>query len=278
LRRSSAILLLLITGIIWSTGGFLIKLIPWSPIAIAGVRSGFTSVVIYFFDRPKSYLFSKYTWAGALFYTLMVICFVLGNKMTTAGNVILIQYAAPIYVALFSFYFLGEKSTKIDWIAIFLIFLGLGFFFIEELSMNQLNGKIMAILSGIGFAGLTICMRKEKNDSPIHSVLIGNIITFIICCPGYLSGITSTLHSWLIIAFLGVVQLGIAYILYSTAIKHVSALDAIIYPVIEPIFNPVFAFIILGESMSIFGIMGGFLVLLGVVARGFIKKSSKSWF
>lgn len=101
MKRNFAVLLLVLTGILWSTGGFVIKLIPWSPLAIAGIRSGVTSILLYYYDKPKSSSFSSYTILGAFFYTIMVICFVIANKMTTAGNVILIQYTAPIYVALF---------------------------------------------------------------------------------------------------------------------------------------------------------------------------------
>ena len=79
---------------------------------------------------------------------------------------------------------------------------------------------------------------------------------------------------WLSIIFLGFVQLGLAYILFSTAIKHVSALDAIIYPVIEPLFNPLLTFIFLGELMSQTALIGGFLVITGVIGRGFLNEAS----
>lgn len=278
MKRNNAITLLLITGVIWSTGGFIIKLIPWSPFAIAGLRSGIAFIILYFFAKPKSFSFNYYTKLGAFFYVLMVVCFVFGNKMTSAGNVILIQYAAPIYVALFGFYFLKEKSSKVDWLALVVIFSGLCFFFLEEISADQLKGKLMAFLSGVGFAGLTICMRKEKNQSPIHSVLIGNFLTFFICSPSYFNGLSSSLESWSLLIFLGIVQLGFSYILYSTAIKYVTALDAIIYPVIEPIINPLLAFLILGELMTGKAIFGGSLVLIGVVGRGVIKSNKGEYF
>jgi Predicted permease, DMT superfamily len=192
--------------------------------------------------------------------------------LTTAGNVILIQYAAPVYVALFGFSFLGERSTKIDWLAILIILIGLGCFFLEELSFGELWGNILALLSGFGFAGLTLFMRKQKNDRPIDSVLVGNLITFLLCSPFYFNNLTNDQASWGLISFLGIIQLGLAYILYSTAIKHVSALDAIIYPVIEPLFNPMLAFVFLGEAMSGTAFLGGGLVLLGVVGRGILKE------
>ena len=106
MNRRKAIGLLLLTGALWSTGGVVIKLISWSPLAIAGIRSGFAAIVILIYSKPKSLKFGSNTWLGAFCYVLMVICFVIGNKMTTSGNVILIQYAAPVYVALFGYYFL----------------------------------------------------------------------------------------------------------------------------------------------------------------------------
>ena len=271
MKRNFAVLLLILTGIIWSTGGFIIKLIPWSPLAIAGIRSGVAFIVLYFYDMPKSISFSNYTILGSCFYTMMVICFVIANKMTSSGNVILIQYAAPIYVALFSFYFLQEKSSKIDWGAIVIIFFGLVFFFYDEISMNEYHGKVLALLSGVGFAGLTICMRKQKNRNPLHSVLIGNIFTFIACSPFYFNGIINKVDYWSLIFFLGLFQLGVSYIIYSIAIRYVTALDAIIYPVIEPIFNPVLAYFIIGETMPINSIIGGIFVLAGVTGRDFFR-------
>ena len=156
MSRGLAIVLLILTGIIWSTGGFLIKLISWPPLVIAGLRSGFTAIIIFFYSRPKNFRFGKNTWAGAICYALMVICFVVANKLTSSGNVILIQYAAPVYVALFGYYILSERSTKIDWIAIIIILTGLICFFLEELSFQQFWGNALALLSGAGFSVLTL--------------------------------------------------------------------------------------------------------------------------
>lgn len=275
MKRTSAIGLLVITGILWSTGGFMVKLIPWPPIVIAGIRSGICALVILFYDKPDRLRFGKYTVGGAISYAIMVIFYVLANKMTTAGNAIMIQYTAPVYVAIFGFSFLGEKSRKSDWLTIATVLLGLGLFFFEELSFTSYWGNIAALIAGFGFAGTTLFMRKQKNGRPIDSVLLGNIITFLVCLPFLFNVVTADVNAWIGISYLGVVQLGIAYILYSTAIKHVSALDSIIYPVIEPIFNPILALLILNESMSEQAIIGGMLVILGVLGRGIIQLKYK---
>ena len=149
MSRNTAIAFLILTGILWSTGGFIIKAIPWPPLTIAGLRSGITFVLIYCYSRPKFSDIDRYTWGGALSYVLMVVCFVIGNKMTTAGNVILIQFSAPVYVAIFSFSFLGEKSTKIDWFSIFIILTGLGYFFMDDLSFYHLWGIFLHCYQGL---------------------------------------------------------------------------------------------------------------------------------
>lgn len=266
---------MILCGLLWSTGGFIIKLIPWSPMAIAGIRSGLAAIIIILYDNPKKFNFSFTTWAGAICYSIMVLCFVSANKMTTAGNVILIQFTAPVYVALIGFYFLGEKSTKLDWLTILIILSGLFLFFLDEITFDQLWGKILALISGFGFAGLTLMMRKQKKERPIDSALIGNILTFFICIPYYSDGATFEVQSWLLIFFLGLFQLGIPYVLYSTAIRYVSALDAIIYPAVEPICSPLFAHLILNESMPLSAKVGGALVLIGVIGRGVIKNTGR---
>lgn len=249
----------------------MVKMIPWPPLVIAGIRSGITAIVIYLYDKPERLRFGKNTVGGAVCYTIMVIFYVLANKMTTAGNAILIQYTAPVYVAIFGLSFLGEKSSKKDWMTIVLMLVGLGLFFFEGLSFTSFWGNIAALIAGFGFAGTTLFMRKQKNGRPIDSVLLGNILTFLICVPFLFQDVTFEMGPWIRVTYLGVIQLGLAYILYSTAIKHVSALDSIIYPVIEPVFNPILAFLFLGELMSGNAQFGGALVLAGVLGRGLIQ-------
>ena len=147
----------------------------------------------------------------------------------------------------------------------------MGFFFIDDISFDHIEGNIIAVFSGLGFAGLVLFMRKEKEMRPIDSVFLGNLMTFFFCSPFYYNEITLQLEPWLMIIFLGIVQLGIAYILFSIAVKHVSAIDAIIFPVVEPIFNPILAFIFLGEHMGSISIIGGLMIIFGVVSRSIIQ-------
>ena len=272
LEKKYAIILLLVAGAMWSLGGLLIKSIPWHPLAISGMRGGIAAIVIYAFSKNRKIIISFDKILAACFYTLVVTLFVISNKLTTAGNAILLQYTAPVYVALFSYVFLGEKSTLIDWITILILLGGLTLFFLDDLSFDGYLGNVIAILSGMSFAALTITLRKQKDNNPSDSILLGNILTLIIGLPIIISETSFDLHSIILILVLGIIQLGVPYIFYTTAIKHVTALDAIIFPVIEPILNPILVFLILGEALGPWAFLGGSLVLGSVVFRGLLKK------
>ena len=272
MSRKNAILMLLFAGVLWSLGGLLIKSIPWHPLAISGLRGGIAAIVIYAFSKDRTIIITYEKLFAACFYTLVVTLFVVANKLTTAGNAILLQYTAPVYVALFGYMFLGEKSTFIDWITIFILLGGLTLFFLDDLSFDGYLGNALAILSGMSFAALTISLRKQKNHNPSDSILLGNILTLIIGLPLIISETSFNLHSIILILILGTIQLGVPYILYTTAIKHVTALDAIIFPVVEPILNPILVFFILGETLGPWAFLGGALVLGSVVLRGLLKK------
>ena len=256
----------------WSLGGLLIKSIPWHPLAISGMRGGIAAIVIYAFSKDKKIIITFDKILAACFYTLVVTLFVISNKLTTAGNAILLQYTAPVYVALFGYMFLGEKSTFIDWITILILLGGLTLFFLDDLSFDGYLGNTLAILSGMSFAALTITLRKQKDNNPSDSILLGNILTLIIGLPIIISETSFNQHSIILILILGIIQLGIPYIFYTTAIKHVTALDAIIFPIIEPILNPILVFFILGEALGPWAFLGGLLVLGSVVFRGLLKK------
>ena len=272
MKKITAITLIIVTGILWSTGGFMVKVIPWSPFSIAGLRSGIALLILILLNRSIKIQFNKNTIFGGLSYASMVVFFVIANKITSAGNVILIQYTAPLYVAILSYVVLNEKPDQYDWITIFTLFVGLSFFFFDDLSFNQLWGNIFAILSGLGFAGTIISLRKQKENKPINSIIIGNLFTFLICIPSYFNNLTMDPKALYGIFYLGIFQLGLAYYIYSHAIRFVTAVDASLYAAIEPIASPILAYLFLGEIMSKISLVGGSIILSSITIRAFLKE------
>lgn len=264
--RGKAVLSLVIAAVMWSLGGLLIKLVDLNPLAIAGGRSMIAALVMLLYLRKPRFTWSVPQIAGAAAYALTVILFVIANKTTTAANAILLQYTSPIYVALLSYWFLGERISKYDWAATAAVIAGVVLFFIDDVSARGMLGNTVAVGSGISMAAMVLLLRKQKQGSPLESVLLGNITTGIVGLPFLLQQFpTASDCTGLIL--LGAIQLGIPYILYSFAVKHVTALEAIIIPVIEPILNPIWVLLWTGEAPGPWSLVGGLLVLTTVIAR-----------
>jgi drug/metabolite transporter (DMT)-like permease len=207
---------------------------------------------------------------AALAYFGTVSLFVIANDRTTAANAIFLQYTAPIYVALLAGSFLGEKTRRIDWVCIGLALFGVALFFRDDFDARGLVGIIVALASGVSFASMVMLLRREKDASPESSLLLGNLLTAAVGLPfGWGHNLSG--HEWAILGVLGAVQLGIPYILYSIAIKRVTALEAILIPMLEPILNPIWVALTKGEVPGAWSLIGGGLVLGAVLIRSLAR-------
>ena len=269
-ERRRAILYLLCAAFLFSTGGLLIKLVQLPALAVAGGRSAIAAIVILLFiGRPK------FNWSAtqigcAVAYCGTVLFFVIANKMTTAANAILLQYTAPVYIALLSSWFLKERSTALDWATLGLVLIGMCLFFLDGLSAGNWCGHAFALLSAVCYALLAILLRKQRDASPFESVLLGNILTAIIGLPAFWGQMPST-NSVIGLVLLGVFQLGFAYVLFTKATRHVTALETTLLTVIEPILNPLWVVLTVGERPSLLALIGGVIVLGAVVGRGVVN-------
>ena len=187
MKATNAYLMLVIAAILWSLGGLFIKLVDLNPIIIAGVRSFGAAIIFLFYIKKPKWYWGKYFITGIISYSLMVILYVLAIRLTTAANAIFLQFTAPLWVVIFGYFILKETVTKFDILAILFIFLGMGLFFIDELSFYGFWGNITALISGVCFALVTVLIRKEK-DYSFEIVLFGNAITALICFPFIFTG------------------------------------------------------------------------------------------
>ncbi len=199
-QRKRALLLLITAAVFWSMGGLLVKSVSIHPMAIAGVRSGAAClVVLLFLGRPR------FTWSisqigGALSYAATVTCFVFATKLTTAANAILLEYTAPVYIALFGSWFLGERTRAADWLMMGACLFGMALFFLDSLAPGQLLGNVFGMMTGLTFAFLAIFLRKQKDTSNLESILLGNAIVAVIGIPFLCLDVPDVLDlSWLLI-------------------------------------------------------------------------------
>ena len=277
-ERFKSIIFLIIASTLASTGGILIKFVNWNPIAIAGSRSFIASIVVLIYLKKPKLAFNKAQFGGSIAYASTVILFIIANKLTTSANAVLLQFTSPIFVALLGVWILKERIHVYDWITILCVFVGMLLFFIDNVGVGSILGNILAIASGFFLACVTISLRLQKDGSPVETAWTGNILTFLIAIPFILHSVPD-LRSVICLIILGVFQIGISFILYALSMKFLTAIEAILITVIEPLLNPVWVFIFAGEKPSFYAIVGGVIVLSAVIARNkyVSKKLEKTW-
>jgi len=269
--HTRAIFQLVGAAVCWSLAGLLIKSVDWPPLAVAGGRgliaAGFLAVT----NRALRFHLSRQQIIGALAYAACTVLFCVATKLTTAANAILLQYTAPVWVALFGAWFLGERATRGDWITIVVVLGGMALFFADGIELAHLVGNFIAVLSGVAFAGMTIALRKQKDGSPVESIILGNLIAFFVGLPWIIGAPPLAADGWTALVLLGTVQLGFSYWLFARAIKHVTALEALLIPVMEPILNPIWVLLALNEKPSPYALVGGVIVLSAVTLRAVVS-------
>ncbi len=263
-ERRKAILFLALAAILWSTSGLFIKILDWQPLSILAARSFFAAIVFLVYLRRIPMRFNLWQLLAAGMFILTQFLFITSTKLTTAANAIFLQYTAPIYVVLLAFWFLHEKPSRMDWLSMLIIFIGLTLFFGDKLSTEGFYGNLLAILSGVTSAVMMVSFRAQKDGHPAESNLIAFLITAAFGFPFVLKE-TWTVESWSILAFLGVFQIGFAFIFFTQGIKHIPALEANLIGTLEPVLNPIWVFLFYGESMGAYALIGGLVVLSGVV-------------
>lgn len=272
--RNVAILCVVAASVLWSTGGLLIKLVDWSPIAIAGIRSGISSLVMlgfwFMLTKRLPQKPDKFVWLSALNYVVLVMLFVSANKLTTSANAILLQFTAPAWAIVIGSIFFGERFKRKDIITVGVVFGGMILFFIGDIDGGGVLGNTLAVLSGISMALLIITLKRVKRHKPLEVVFWGNLFTFIVGLPFY-GSITFTSMNVTGIILLGVFQLGLSYIFFTKGIQEVSVLEGILIPVLEPLLNPLWVFLGTGETPSQFALIGGVIVVAAVVYHSVIE-------
>ena len=167
-EHARAVGLMAAAALCWSLGGLLIKSVAWPPLAVAGGR-GFIAAAFLAVFAPRF----RFTWSaaqigGAVAYAATTILFVTANKLTTAANAILLQYTAPVWIALLGAWFLGERATRVDWLTIAAVFGGMTLFFCDNLQFAGFAGNLTALASGVAFAAMTLLLRKQKDTSAVN--------------------------------------------------------------------------------------------------------------
>ncbi len=255
--------------VLWSSGGILVKWVTAHPMAICGLRSLIAIPILLLFLRKPRFTWSFAQVGAAVAYSATVISFVIATRLTTAANAILLQYTSPIYVALAGGWLLQERTAVLDWLAIAVVLAGLALFFFDRLSLAGLTGNLVAIGSGLSFALMLIFLRKQKSGSPMESIVLGNALTAVVGLPFALRWWPNA-QAWPAILLMGLFQLGLPYVIYTRAIRRVTAVEAVLIKGVEPILNPLWVYLLIGESPGRWAALGGAIVFVAITVRGLL--------
>ncbi len=283
--KISPFLLVLIAVVLWSTGGLFIKLTTVDAFTVNAGRSFFAVLTVALFTFRKGLKPDKFTLLTSLLYAGTLSSFVYANKHTTAANAIFLQYTAPIYVLMFSPFLLKEKFRFSDLITVVVCIAGMSLFFLEQqngtnsLAPDVFLGNIAALLSGLFFGLYLILLRHPRSlvKNPAISIFYGNLIIVLFMLPFLINDPPNpTLTDFGAIAYLGIFQIGIAYILFTDGIAGgLRSLDASIIGFVEPLLNPVWVFLFVGERPAVWAILGGLIILSAVIFHTLKENRSK---
>jgi drug/metabolite transporter (DMT)-like permease len=261
--------LLLVAGaaLLWSTGGIGIKGISDPPLKVAFFRSAIAAVALGLFFRPRRVPKTTAFFLALLSYAACLVTFVVATKWTTAANAIFLQYGGVVWVLLLSPVLLKEPLVKRDGIAVAVALGGLALFFLGELDTRGRAGDLMGLLSSFFFAGLILSLRRMRGAGAEAAVTYGNVVAALGLLPFVWNDLSLTPKSAAVLGFLGIFQLAGAYALFVAGIKHVTATEASIVGTLEPIANPLWVLLFLGERPTVYAVIGGAIVLAAIAWR-----------
>jgi drug/metabolite transporter (DMT)-like permease len=265
---------------LFSTGGAAIKASSWNAFQVASFRSLVAAIAVALVIPGARRGWTRRTWVAAAAYGATMISFVLATKLTTSANAIFLQSTAPLYLLLLGPLLLDEKFVARDLAFIAAMGLGLALFFLDAneataIAANPRLGNLLALGSGICWALTLVAFRwlerresgAYRESSPQSALVGGNVIAFLACLPFALPAPAFTAADVGTILYLGLVQIGLAYLFFIRGIRRVPALEASLLLLLEPVLNPVWAWLVHGERPGRWALLGAAILLATIALR-----------
>ena len=269
MRIRGPLLFILAAAVLWSTGGLFIKWVKLGGLELSFWRSLFAIFTVAFFTRREGFRLNRLTAVASVLYAVLLILFVSATKATTAANAIFLQYTSSVYLLILEPLIYKEKFRSRDLVTVLVCVGGMSLFFMGQVRTQDVKGNIFALLSGLCFAIYFLLLRhpRAREVNRASSVIYGNTLAVILTAPWGLASLSLMTRLDLIGAiYLGVVQLGISYTLFTVGMaRGVRSLDAGIVCYVEPLLNPLWVFLILGEKPSAWALLGGAIIIAAVI-------------
>lgn len=262
----SGTIFVLISALLYSFGGLFMKVIPWNGLAINGVRNLLAMLVVgsYIFLSGRKLKFNRWVLLGAFGVCSTTMLYSLANKLTTAANTIVLQFTAPIFVIVLHMIFFKKKPARLDIIACVLVLAGVVCFFVDGISMGGMLGNFLALLSGATYS-IVFMLNDLPDGDPLSSVFFGNILSSLIGAPFLARETDFSVPVILGILFMGLLQVGVAYVCMCIGLETTPAVSASLISGIEPILNPIWVAIFYHEKVGGLALAGAAIVICSVV-------------
>jgi drug/metabolite transporter (DMT)-like permease len=271
---AAARLQVLVAAVLFSTGGAGIKVDAFSAAQVSMLRSGIAAVALLLWARGRVAWSGPAVGAGVI-YAAMLTLFVTATKLTTAANAIFLQATAPLYVMLLAPWLLRERFQVRDAGYLAALVLGLALCFAGQstptaTAPNPSLGNLFGVLSGLVWALTLIALRyvgrSGERSGAVTAVFAGNAFACVGALPFAWPLPPAPVGQWATLVYLGVFQIGLAYVLLTHAVRHLPALDVSLLLLMEPVLNPVWTWLVRGEEPGRWTIAGGAAI---VIATGF---------
>jgi drug/metabolite transporter (DMT)-like permease len=259
-------------AVLFSTGGAAIKAAQFTSWQVASLRSGVAAVALLALLPAAR---RGWSWRAALVgvaYATTLTLFVLANKLTTSADTIFLQSTAPLYLLVLGPWLLHEPVRPRDLVLMAVVAAGLLFFFLGSerplaTAPDPVRGNVLAALSGVAWAFTVVGLRwlgqveRRGGGTAMAAVVIGNLLA---CAGGLVHALPLGSHpprDWVTILYLGVFQIGLAYVLVTGALRQLRAFEASMILLIEPALNPLWTWAVHGEVPGAWALLGGLIIL-----------------
>jgi drug/metabolite transporter (DMT)-like permease len=245
-------------------------------VQVSALRSGIAALALLIFIRGQI-TWSLHVVLAGIVYAATLTLFVLSTKLTTAANAIFLQATAPLYLLLLAPLLLGEHFKRRDVVYLLAVAIGMFSCFVGRPDVtitapDPVRGNLLGLICSLTWALTLVALRNVERDHArpglgMSAVVVGNVLASIAAMPFALPLPAASTGEWITIVYLGVCQIGLAYVCLTAGIRHLPALEVSLLLLLEPVLNPVWTWILRGESPGTWTIVGGGMILTATALR-----------
>jgi DME family drug/metabolite transporter len=261
-------LLVLVAALMWSTSGFFVKapyFQGWSGPVLAFWRALFACLVLWPLVRQP-----RWTWKllpMTVIFAGMNYTYLTAMVKGSAANAIWLQCTAPVWVLLVGVFVFHERAVWRDWVMVAFATTGVGIILAFESRGAALDAVVWGLVSGMFYAGVVLSLRHLRDYDAVWLAALNHLVTLICLAPFAVGTYIPSGIQWLFLAGLGILQMGLPYVLFAHGLKRIAGHEATSIGLIEPLLVPLWVYLAWGDTPAWWTVAGGTLILIGLAIR-----------